>query len=99
MGNDTNAPKAAAPIVNIRRNGPSASALNEEVVGPVRMAANAERPPAIPHVTRLTRDTEIPQSRAASGFPAADADLLAEGRELKEDGEEGEEYGNCDQCQ
>lgn len=63
------------------------------------MAANAERPPAIPHVTRLTRDTEIPQSRAAVRVSRRSADLLAEGRELKEDGEEGEEYGNCDQCQ
>ena len=48
-----------------------ASALNDVVVGPLRIAASADRPPAIPQVIRLTRDTEIPHSRAASGFPAA----------------------------
>ena len=35
-GNDTKAPKAAAPMVNINRYGPAAAALNEVVVGPFR---------------------------------------------------------------
>ena len=58
-------------MVSINKNGPTASALNEVVVGPLRIAARAERPPAIPQLIRLTRETEIPHSRAASGFPAA----------------------------
>src|SRR5690349_24235713 len=60
MGIEVNAPNAAAPIVSMSRNGPSAAALNDVAVGPLKMAASADRPPATPHAMRLTRLTEMP---------------------------------------
>ena len=70
-GMDTKAPKAAAPKVTIRRFGPSDATLKLGWVGACRTAVTAERAPAMIHVTALTRRTEMPASRAASGLLAA----------------------------
>ena len=69
MGNKGNAPNAAAPMVNASRIGAKGFALNEVVVGPFRMAARADRPPAMPQVIRLTRDTEIPRAERHRDCP------------------------------
>jgi len=70
-GRDTKAPKAAAPRVNIRRFGPRDARLKLACVGAVSTAEMADSPPAIIHVTALTRRTEMPERRAASGLLAA----------------------------
>src|SRR5207247_1305710 len=54
-----------------RRLGPSDATLKLACVGAWRTAETADSPPARIHVTALTRRTEIPDSRAASGLLAA----------------------------
>ena len=70
-GSDTNAPNAAAPNVSIKRYGPSVAALKLAWFGACRIADTAAKAPARPHVTALTRPTDTPHRRAASGLLAA----------------------------
>ena len=70
-GSDTKAPNAAAPSVTTSRFGPSDATLKLGCVGACSTAETADSPPARIHVTALTRCTEIPESRAASGLLAA----------------------------
>ena len=70
-GSDTKAPKAAAPSVSISRYGPSDATLNDAWFGACSTADTPEKAPASAHVMALTRETEIPHSRAASGLLAA----------------------------
>ena len=70
-GSDTKAPNAAEPRVNINRFGPSAATLKLGCVGACSTAVTAANPPAKAHVTALTRRTEMPDRRAASGLLAA----------------------------
>src|SRR5947209_16365077 len=53
------------------RFGPNDATLKLLCVGPCITAETAEKRPAIPHVMALTRPTEMPQRRAASGLLAA----------------------------
>src|SRR5205823_13172897 len=70
-GSDTNAPNAAAPRVSINRYGPRVATLKLGWVGACNTAEMADSAPASAQVIRLTRVTEIPQSRAVSGLLAA----------------------------
>ena len=67
----TNAPSAAAPNVTMRRYGPSAATLKFAWVGATSTAEIADSPPATTQEMALTRLTEIPERRAASGLLAA----------------------------
>ena len=73
-GREVKAPTAAAPRANSSSSGPRAApeaAPLEPNEGLCRMAATADRPPAMPQVMADTLATETPDRRAASGLAAA----------------------------